>query len=1110
MNKFIINENIIENNKCELSESESKACELNLDSDECNQFLLKKEIVERNCIVSENDTDLYPTLDDKEFNVKIASKPEFDECDLGCEINTDIEAFADELANEEVDIAPQQEFVKNFLSPETPYNSLLLYHGTGTGKTCSALGVSEETRRFMKKMGDLKKIIIVAPKNVIENFRVQLFNEKKLEQSNGVWSVKGCNGNKILEELYPGGTSGLKKEDILRKVNEIIKENYLFFTFEEFANFLTKNNENMENQMIIIDEVHNMKLPKYSRLADLFEKTVKENRKLKLLFLSATPMYNDIEEIIWLLNILNINDVRGKISYNDIFDSEGNITENGKELLIRKSTGYVSFVKGENPYIFPYRIYPSIFDISKTFGQENNYPDMQINEKIINKEEPRESQYINNIATNLYLNKLKSCDQNCGFCQSCIYSLVSKDFKTMEDLTFKKLLLPLQCLNMTFPSDSIIDKNDFTGKQGLQKIMDFQDEKTSQNFIKGNFNYKPDIVEKYGRIFSPEVIGKYSVKIKSIIENISKPAEGIILIHSQFIDSGLIPIALTLEEMGFTRYNHKNLFASPPSKQIDARTLKENETDLIPAKYVILSGDQRLSPNNIEDLKAITNEDNKNGEKIKIVLISKSASEGLDFKNIRQVYLLEPGETLCLSEQVIGRAVRSFSHKDLPFEKRNVQIFLFATLLEKEESADLYLYRQAGINAIQIGKVSRILKQSAVDCKLNQSQINFAQEKMNGIVKQVLADNKIIQNFKVGDAPFSAVCDYMDTCDYSCIPNKTIEKEENISNNFLRVNSNEIIEKIRLLMKEEYFYKKENLLKNINLNKNYSILQIYSALSQLIDNENEYIEDKYGRKGKLINVGDYYLFQPVEIDNKNISVFERSSPIDMKAEVIQFNENVLQKENKVFEKILENMKFENDSEINQAIFWLTQHNFEKNVLENLVLQSFIDKLEFDEKFELLTFAFEKNNEEIKEYFLKNIIHTESFDALPFIENNKIEFFKYDKNSSSWKDLEVNEEKYLKNNFTKLKLAKFVGHFKFYKNNFSFFINNKSCEEKSKESIMQEINALLKETILYSESLKTNKNILCFIEELILRYFQLIEKDSLTWFLTPERAFIEKM
>jgi hypothetical protein len=32
-------------------------------------------------------------------------------------------------------------------------------------------------------------------------------------------------------------------------------------------------------------------------------------------------------------------------------------------------------------------------------------------------------------------------------------------------------------------------------------------------------------------------------------------------------------------------------------------------------------------------------------------------------------------------EQIIGRAVRNFSHKDLPFEKRNVEIFMYGTIL---------------------------------------------------------------------------------------------------------------------------------------------------------------------------------------------------------------------------------------------------------------------------------------------------------------------------------------------------------------------------------------------------------------------------------------------
>ena len=37
---------------------------------------------------------------------------------------------------------------------------------------------------------------------------------------------------------------------------------------------------------------------------------IKVVKNIHLLLLSATPMYNDYKEIIWLLNLLNINDNR--------------------------------------------------------------------------------------------------------------------------------------------------------------------------------------------------------------------------------------------------------------------------------------------------------------------------------------------------------------------------------------------------------------------------------------------------------------------------------------------------------------------------------------------------------------------------------------------------------------------------------------------------------------------------------------------------------------------------------------------------------------------------------------------------------------------------------
>ena len=52
------------------------------------------------------------------------------------------------------------------MSFQTPYNSLLVFHGLKNGKTCSAIGVAEEMRTYYKQLGINKKILIVATPNV--------------------------------------------------------------------------------------------------------------------------------------------------------------------------------------------------------------------------------------------------------------------------------------------------------------------------------------------------------------------------------------------------------------------------------------------------------------------------------------------------------------------------------------------------------------------------------------------------------------------------------------------------------------------------------------------------------------------------------------------------------------------------------------------------------------------------------------------------------------------------------------------------------------------------------------------------------------------------------
>ena len=62
---------------------------------------------------------------------------------------------------------------------------------------------------------------------------------------------------------------------------------------------------------------------------------------------------------------------------------------------------------------------------------------------------------------------------------------------------------------------------------------------------------------------------------------------------------------------------------------------------------------------------------------MRIVFITKSGSEGISFKAIRQVHIIEPFWQQTRETQVIGRAVRFKSHDDLDPSKRNVFVYRY-------------------------------------------------------------------------------------------------------------------------------------------------------------------------------------------------------------------------------------------------------------------------------------------------------------------------------------------------------------------------------------------------------------------------------------------------
>ena len=1177
---------------------------IDLDDIDYNTFLNNKEVLNRKYISEHENqfSSLYPSLDDSDFNIKIAEKKEFNETKYDGTIY-DIEEQAKKLCEADFELVPHQLFVRNFLSFQTPYNSLLLYHGLGTGKTCSAITVSEEMRTYLKQLGIAQRILVVASPNVQENFKLQLFDERKLKLVDGLWNLRACTGNKYLKEINPMNMKGLSKEKVIKQINSIIQNSYLFLGYIEFANYIVKKSDSDEddpkkrkaemvrklkkhfsNRLVIIDEVHNIRISddkQDKRVAQELFKLVKYVDNLRLLLLSATPMYNSYKEIVWLLNVMNLNDQRSTIEINDVFDKAGNLliksdgTNVGEELLRRKATGYVSFVRGENPYTFPYRIFPSLFSIGNTFKQLT-YPTKQLNGKAIVQPLEHLDVYVNVCGAfqekgyNYILSTIK---EKAGKTKAGLPS-----FENMDSFGYTVLQKPLQALNIIYPNKMldvakpIIDTKILLGSEGLKRTMKYTE--TTNPPTRKNFEYRN---KDFGDFFAPDKIGQYSSKIKSITDNILN-SDGIVLIYSQFIDGGAVPMALALESLGFTRFGTKtsNLFKTPPHKPIDAKTFltkdeMENPDDFTPATYTMITGEKALSPDKVFDLKNLTDEDNKNGEKIKVVIISMTGSEGIDFKNLRQVHILEPWYNLSLIEQIIGRAVRTCSHKQLPFKDRNVEIFLYGTIMTdtEEEAADLYIYRLAELKAVQIGRVSRILKESSVDCILNIDQTNFTEENMNTIVKQQLSNKQVI-DFPIGDKANTVSCDYMDTCNFKCKPFKKIAetdiKLDTYDESFIIINTDKIIQRIRDLFKEKFFYKKDKLISEINVVKNYPIIQINAALTVLIDDQNEYLTDKYDRLGHMVNIEEYYMFQPIELNNENISVFDRRNPIDYKHKEIvvpiqmkkeeplismskdkldlkknnaepnkntgiKLIEECREKYNTATSNIDKIKRGEDDWYHFVAVLKNT-NTFKKNMemsdadYRQFIVSHILDYLVFEDTKEVLTYIYFKQDkltdfeQEIKKYYDDLMMEHKGIIGIILPKDNKQHLLV--KGDEEWKSGQQEDYTDLVPELRKLVIPltdynTLVGFITMFKKDYNIFkVKNMEdkrskgarCDQVGKSETIKLLNEIMGDSIYSSENTKgRNKIEFCVMQEMYLRYFDKTSKNNKRWFVTPSEMIL---
>ena len=1074
----------------------------------------------------------YPHLDDKQFQKKISVKKEFQYRYDG-EIDNVSKKSEIVCKKKSRELFPHQEFIKRYISNDTPYNGMLLYHGLGSGKTCSAIGVTESLRTYSKYIQGFKKIMIVASPNVQENFKLQLFNPSSLKKVNGIWNISGCLGNSFIEELNISQINELEKDVLIQKINKIISNHYIFLGYIELANIIErlyrmKHKEKVlknyfEGRVIVIDEIHNIRLTSDSdkakkKVATMLKSLVQIVKQIRFIFLTGTPMYNDPKEIIFILNILNANDNRSTLTISEVFDANGELkvrdgVEIGKQKLMIKANGYISYVRGENPYAFPFLVTPKMYKDPQSIKFLKKYPERQFNNNRITKG----IQHLD-----LYLHKMSPTQEEGydNFIDQITSELSEEElerFEEMDSVQYTMVMKPIQALNINY---KISDKERYyVGKEGLKQVMRFRESANPPS--KNNFEYKLN-----PGMFQYDKIGEYSVKIKSILDHIIK-SDGIVLVYSQYIDGGLVPMALALEELGMKRYTNKNLFKTPPNEPLNVYNMSRDPSLFTPefkhASYAIISGDKKLSPNNKEEVEALTHH-NINGERVKVVLISQAGSEGIDLNYLRQVHIMEPWYNMNRIEQIIGRARRNCSHKDLELKYRNVQLFLHATMVNNVESMDMFLYRKSEIKSIKIGKVSKLLKSVAVDCILNKEQQAFSQ--MTEVVKIELSNEKEI-DYEVKDQPFTSLCDYSDTCEFECV-NKAGVTTDKSTYTYESAKNSKIIEKIKELFTLKHVYHEEELK---TLFKSYSSIEKERAFYNMI-NDREILIDKFGRKGYLININNLYLFQPIEIKDKHVTMHERMNPITYKPKMIEIEQepemettshDFMTKFMKCYEKAKRGSNEEDWYDHYYDSFKLLKSRVREKEKEQMLINHICETFTFEEELDAINIFFKDSEapyiENIKAYYEQFIVKSNDLIGILLLNyslKEPLQIYVY--NGTTW-TVATYEERGILSKEIKQKLTfddsmfKWIGYMGNYKGSFDFKIINTSIpkltssvfENKGRSEMYKILNDTTEAGIYNKTSANVKKIELAIVEELYLRIYDNENEDR--YFLNKLEIYI---
>lgn len=239
--------------------------------------------------------------------------------------------------NDKVKLQDHQKIVRSYLNPETPFRGVLLYHGLGSGKTCSAIAISEGHKQVSKT------VVFLPGQSLEDNFIHELEkcgsveystshkhwvfkeftdkNEEVLKKANipqntllnlnGGWVVESGRGNfsklnkSEQQEIKQQIKNKIEEQYSIVRYNGVSRDKLEKYTREKF----------LDNKLVIIDEAHNVISMMTNYIYNPKDETNHMRGRLlynlfmsatntKFIFLTGTPVMNYPKELAVIFNVL--------------------------------------------------------------------------------------------------------------------------------------------------------------------------------------------------------------------------------------------------------------------------------------------------------------------------------------------------------------------------------------------------------------------------------------------------------------------------------------------------------------------------------------------------------------------------------------------------------------------------------------------------------------------------------------------------------------------------------------------------------------------------------------------------------------------------------------